>query len=132
MHQKPTLGFPDAVMLQAKRTHRNLFLGILVQLPSRLYKHKVTYSQASWLCCRLNMITGTSTWVSCCSSTAHYANTKVPSLRYIPSSNLVQIHCRLYKQTHRNLILGILHTGRYLFSVILVQLCCRLSMHTGT
>jgi len=112
--QEPTLGYPGAALFQAIPTHRNLLLGILVQLSFKLYLH-----------------TGTYCWVSWCSSLSSSKFTQEPALGY-PGAALFQA---IY--THRNLLLGILvqlsfklylHTGTY----SQVSWCSSLSSYTYT
>ena len=144
--QRPALGYPFAALSQGIHTYRH---GILVQFHCR-------YGILVQLHCRLYKNTGTYPWVSCSSSAAGY--TYYP--RYLYSGTLVQLCCRL-SLLYRNLTLGILMQLRFRFrsyimhresvpwylvvtlpqailkhrnllSCILVQLCCRLYMHTVT
>jgi len=46
--QKQTLWYPGAALFHVIPLHRNLLLGILVQLSFKLYLHKETYSRVSW------------------------------------------------------------------------------------
>jgi len=135
--QEPTLGYPGEALFQAMHTHRNLLLGILVQLYFMLYLHAgptlgypgATLFQAIHthknlllvilvqLSFKLYIQTRTYSWVSWCSSISSYMyiQTQKPTLRYPGVAFFQAVH------THRNLLLG-----------ILVQLYFKQCIHTGT
>jgi len=112
--QEPTFGYPGAGLFQAIPIHRNILLGILVQLFFKLHIHTGTYSCVSW-----------------CNSLLSYKFTQEPTFGY-PGAAFSQAI-----PTHTNLLSGIqvqlyfmlnLHTE----SNSLVSWCSSLSSCTYT